>query len=77
MVLKAKKLKEALANSKKTAELNWESLKIEDDITVILLEQFKGWIFLEEARKAAKQLITLHEKEQLKRQLKNLAAKII
>jgi hypothetical protein len=66
MVLKTKKLEEALANSKKTAALNWESLKIEDDITVILLEQFGGRIFLEEARKAAKKLIALHEKALLK-----------
>lgn len=77
MVLKTKKLKEALANNKKTATLNWESSKIENEITVILLEQFQGWIFLEEAHKAAKRLIALHEKEQLKRQLKSLAAKIM
>lgn len=77
MVARIKKYKEAMANSKKTATLNWASSTIEGEVTTILLEQFVAWITLEEARKAAKQLIALHEKAQLRGQLKNLAAKIM
>ena len=82
MLVKNKKYKEALANSKKTATLNWASKTIEGEVTTILLEQFVSWITLEEARKAAKQLIAQHEKAQLRDQLKkpcskNNAAKII
>lgn len=63
MVLKDKKLREALANSKKTSTLNWESNTIEGAVTTILLEQFKTWITLEQARKGAKALIIKHKKE--------------